>query len=717
MKNCAYAFALTALMAATARPADYKPFAIDWNQNPETPVNMSRLLDAPAGKHGFVHAGDGHLVFENGGRFRIWGINVSSRACFPSKEDAPMVAEHLARFGINCVRFHHMDNPGTGFLDGEEGTSRVLNAELLDRLDFFAAELKQRGIYVNLNLNVARRFKEGDGVREADLLGYAKGATYYDARLIELQKEYARQLLTHRNPYTGMEYREDPAVATVEIVNENSLAESWFSGRLRGENTKPFPGTWSDIPPSYGAALDGRYNEWLAFQLDGDAMAALRAEAGAPEGGPVPRLRPEEFAGASDLRFHTEARFYLSIERAYFEDMKAFLKDELGVRAPIVGSSDHNHYRSGYPHLTALSLLDVIDGHVYWQHPNYKRDPETGRTVGYTIENTPMVNDPLFSTVVQLSRSPMAGMPYTVSETNHPFPNEFACEGIPILAAYAAFHDWDGIYFYTFEHSAPDRWEARIPGHFDIRPDPVKMAGLAVSGLMFHRGDVRPAEKTVARSYSSETVIESLRLPFSKRPFFTPGFSDAIPLLHSTRIGSLDGETSRFEKAEPADVMVSDTGELRWDVESPGQGVVTVDTPRCQAIVGHAGSREVRTSRLRADVDQAFCALQWISLDGGDLAESERMLLLAAASAGNTGAVWNRERTSLEETGSAPTVIEVVAGTVGLGGLGDGSLTVTPLDGAGVPRAEPRPAARDGSEWVVELGGADTVWYLLERKP
>lgn len=58
-----------------------------------------------------------------------------------------------------------------------------------------------------------------------------------------------------------------------------------------------------------------------------------------------------------------------------------------------------------------------------------------------------MVNDPLHSTVVELSRSAVGGKPYIVSEVKHPFPAEFAAEGIPILAAYAAFQDWDGIFW------------------------------------------------------------------------------------------------------------------------------------------------------------------------------------------------------------------------------------------------------------------------------
>ena len=84
--------------------------------------------------------------------------------------------------------------------------------------------------------------------------------------------------------------------------------------------------------------------------------------------------------------------------------------------------------------------LDIMDGHVYWQHPG--SPPPV---------NTPMINDPLHSTVVQLSRTAIAGKPYTVSEVNYPFPNDWASEGIPILAAYGAFQDWDAIILYTFE--------------------------------------------------------------------------------------------------------------------------------------------------------------------------------------------------------------------------------------------------------------------------
>lgn len=49
-------------------------------------------------------------------------------------------------------------------------------------------------------------------------------------RLIELQKDYARKLLLHVNPYTGLALADDPAVITVQINNEESAIKeqrSW----------------------------------------------------------------------------------------------------------------------------------------------------------------------------------------------------------------------------------------------------------------------------------------------------------------------------------------------------------------------------------------------------------------------------------------------------------------------------------------------------------
>ncbi len=94
------------------------PFVISYD-GPDNVTNMSYLLDASAGKHGFIKTTDGHFVDDSG---RVWlnGTNLTGSANFPSHEQAALLAERLARFGINCVRLHYMDANYGNFMEEEE---------------------------------------------------------------------------------------------------------------------------------------------------------------------------------------------------------------------------------------------------------------------------------------------------------------------------------------------------------------------------------------------------------------------------------------------------------------------------------------------------------------------------------------------------------------------------------------------------------------------
>ena len=698
--------------SAQAENEHFKPFIVDWSYTGDSPVDLSFLLPEPAGREGFIQVRNGHLAYPDGSRFRIWGVNCSMQGTVPEKVHAPLIAQGLARRGINCVRFHHMDRTNA-ITDGKRNDTRHLDPERIDRLDFFVAELKKRGIYANLNLNVSRTFKAGDGVRDHEYIGYAKALTYFNKRLIELQKEYARQLLTHFNPYTQTEYRNEPAVVVVEMVNENSIIESWVANRLRGKNTRKHPGTWSDIPASYERELTSLYNVWLERHCDPLVLQRLRQEAGVAPDVPMPRLQTEEFQDASADRFHTEARFYMEMERDFFLDMERYLRDELKIRSLLAGSSLHNHGKSGYPHLVSTSLLDVVDDHCYWQHPVTRRDPTTGRRTGTTYRNTPMADEPRNSTVVRLSTYAVADKPYTISETNHPFPGDYSCEGIPILAGYGAFHDWDGIYLYSLSHSDVITMEHEMLGSFDMAQDPVKMTQLAAGALLFLRPDVTRARQTITRTYSKTELYETLRLPGSEKPYFTPGFPCALPLRHGVRVASLDGPpTGTFERIGDVDSIVSDTGELSWCHAGAKSGVVTIDTERTQAIIGFCRTNRQETSRLTVDVDTPFCAITLSSLDGQPIEDANHLLMTVTARSGNLGMKWNPDRTTLDDRGDAPTVIEVVSGTVTIKKLEKvKGIIAQPLDGAGAPCGAPVEAKRTGGDWSIVIGEEPTTWY------
>ena len=702
---------------ASAQAIEMKPFTIDWRDNKDCLVDLSFLLDAPAGKDGFIHIRNGRLTGPNGQRFRIWGVNFTGSSCFPTRQDAPIVADHLARFGINCVRFHFLDsNWSASLFIKDRDDTRALDPEQLDRLDYFISEMKKRGIYTNINLNVGRNYRKGDGVKDYEYLGMAKVVNYFDEHIQMLHKEYARQLLTHYNPYTKTQYRHEPAIPIVELINENAIVEAWFSDRLLGKNTDKRPGTWTDITAWYANKLTEKYNAWLKKRLTPSRLQKLRTEAGVKTGEPIPRLTKNQFNKASKERFHREAEYYMELQDTYFQSMYDYLKNDLKIKSLVAGTSDHNHWKTGYPLLAATSKMDIVDGHVYWQHPSYFTDPKTKRRT-FSIPNTPMVEQPFNSTVVQLSRSAVAGKPYTVSETNHPFPSEYACEGIGILAAYSAFHDWDGIFFYTFGHNTPKDWQKKIPGHFDIRPDPVRMTNLAAGALMFLREDVRPALKTIDRTYSTEQIIAGIRAPSSEHPYFTKGFQTSIPLQHTTRILSFDSGPRSYKQLEAENPVVSDTKELKWYYPPQEKGIVTVETEKSQAIIGFAGENKKALKNLSAQVENQFAGIILTSLDAKPLSSSDKLLLVATARSANTDMKWNDKRTSLLSWGSAPVLIEPVKGRITLRNLKPyKKAEVIPLNGEGKPLTQPIALKKSPDGPVITIGQPATTWYLINIK-
>ena len=701
------------LLAVPVLPAQVpmQPFAIDHFQREDSKADLTFMLDAPAGKHGFVRDVGGHLATD-AGRLRFWGVNITGwvkgSALLPPKEDAALWAAELGRLGINCVRFHFLDRRTDeiprGLIDSTRNDSRAFDRDQLDRLDYFIFQLKQRGIYSDLNLNVGRVYRPGDDVPDSALIGQAKAMTYIGPRLLELQREYARMLLTHYNPYTKSEYRNEPAIAIVELVNENSVLEFWSRNWLRGELKPGSPRLQLDFTPYYEKILTDRYNEWLAKRMTPAELSRFRALAGAKPGEPVRRLRREEFADAPKERLYTEAAFYTDIEAGFFRDMKSYLKDTLGVKSLITGTADHTYFIPGMPQLRSTSSIpDIVDAHVYWQHPAI-----------FGRRNTPMVNDPLHATVVKLTRSAFVGKPLVVTEVNHPQPNEYLSEMIPILAAYGAFQDFDGIFFYTFEPKLRGEWRALLADPFDISEDPVRIAQLPAGALLFLR-DVRPAAGVVERRYSTEQINESLRLPESEMPYFTPGFPLSIPLRHESRVRCLDCTPAPMPVDNPAGPYLADTKELAWYVSPEKGGVVTIDTERSQALVGFVYAQEKNTRYLSAEVKNDFCAITLSSLDGKPIPRSARMLLTATAREQNTGSKWNGRHTLWETLGEPPTQIEPVTGWLMLRNIeGALAINVTALDGSARAAGPPVRARRLEAGWEFPVGGTVTTTYLIE---
>ena len=81
--------------------------------------------------------------------------------------------------------------------------------------------------------------------------------------------------------------------------------------------------------------------------------------------------------------------------------------------------------------------------------------------------------------------------PYTISEYNHPYPNQFGAEGQPMLCAYGRLHGWDGVFQYSYNHYV-DQFEPQANPwcFFDCIARTDVLAHFPACAAIFLRGDV-----------------------------------------------------------------------------------------------------------------------------------------------------------------------------------------------------------------------------------
>jgi len=623
----------------TAGP-DWQPLDFEHDVEPGSLLDFSFLVDAPAGKHGHLVARDGHFYFENrpGQRVRLFGTNLNYATNFIDRELADRLARRLAAYGYNAVRLHHYD---ALLLRANAANSHDIDPEKLDRLDHLFAALKARGLYINIDLFSTRSFAAGeiDGVPSRVRNGI-KPAVAVSPSAQRAWERFAHALLTHRNPYTGLTWAEDPALVGICPVNENVLSATWASAS-------------SDV--SIAQLYQRRFAEWLEAN----------------------KLAP---ANERD-RSLTFARFLSERQEASRSAISSFLKNELGVRAPL---TDVNH-RDYKPLGLVRDRLDYVDIHRYWDHPNFA-GPQWG--LPYLHLDASAITRAA-ELPRQLFPARIVGLPFASTEFNYTYPNRHRAEAGPLFGAYAALQDWDAIYRFAYNGNLVDHLAAPSPiMSFNSSNDPVATLTDRLLALLFLRGDVTPSRNLVAfeldpaTAFAAPEALGSYSDDFSKLGLVSalgtyvtgnyrdtgrkllavvtepggnntqraPAFAETPDLPKRVRAAGVfprdryDPEAGRFR---------SDTDELELDVPA---GLFAVRTPRTEAFVfarpGRAAGAVLETS---VDIP-ATVALS--AMDDRPLAASRRLLLLHLTDAQNTDVRFRDEtRKILEDWGAAPVLV------------------------------------------------------------
>jgi len=102
--------------------------------------------------------------------------------------------------------------------------------------------------------------------------------------------------------------------------------------------------------------------------------------------------------------------------------------------------------------------------------------------------------------------------PFTVTEWNHCYPNEYAYQTPVLLAAYARTHDWDALFQFAFSHDWKFRPDFKtIDSYFDNVGNAQQLSLNAAASFLFLKGkniQITNNNHTISSSNLNATISD-----------------------------------------------------------------------------------------------------------------------------------------------------------------------------------------------------------------
>ena len=230
---------------------------------PPRPADRAAYLD----KEGIVRwSDDRREVALFGANYVVTTASDYRAAGYVGADRKRMIDEdmaHFARMGWDGLRLTFW-----GDWEASDSAGNLLANEHLDLLDYLIARARERGIYMLLSPIQLYSSNWPDAL-ERDSLTPGFGRVFGKARMgtdpgaLAAQVNYLRQILEHRNPYTGVKLKDEPAILFIELVNEPWHHPEDLAGSIRYLNalTAAVRSTGCRKPVFYNVSQDFRIGE------------------------------------------------------------------------------------------------------------------------------------------------------------------------------------------------------------------------------------------------------------------------------------------------------------------------------------------------------------------------------------------------------------------------------------------------------------------------
>jgi len=707
--------------AATAEGGAWFPFEPGGDPaSSGSAIDLRFLNERFAGAHGFIVVRRGEFVRAADGQpIRFWGVNGPPTGL--DGNELRRCARLLAKYGVNLVRIHG------GYFDasGEVDLARVRYSHAI------VEAMKAEGIYTLFSIYFPLWLRPAPAtpwLRGYDGHSYPFATLFFNRDFQAQYRKWWTALLTTPSSITGRRLVDEPAVAALEIINEDSLFFWTFDTQT--------------MPDAQARLLEHAFGEWASSRY-GSAAAALGAWEGvearrdAPTEGRLGFRPLSRMVGERTRRDQDTARFLFETQTRFYRETLAFLR-QVGFRGSITASNWITASPDVLGPLEKLSYTegDFVDRHGYFGANAKGPESEWSIRVGHTYSDRSALrfdaDEP--GAVRQFVHPAMdphyGGKPSTISETTWTRPNRFRSEAPLYYAVYGALQHSDAIVHFALDSC---RWTVK-PETF-MQPwtlmSPAMMGQFPAAALVFRRGLVTAgpvvAEVNLEREgllrlegtpLPQDASLDELRLRDIPRGAPSRPGQRLDPLLHYTGIVELEftNSPSQVRQSNVGSLIdratrrvASATGELELDY---GKGALKIDGARAQGVSGNlqaAGSVQTKDLLISSPLDLAHIVV--VSLDDLPLARSRRMLMQAMSEEKATGFRTEGESDGtrrITDLGTDPWLVKELAGTVSFKRADATRLRVTALDLNGLPSVQAGTADRIGLR-------PRTVYYLIEE--
>ncbi|MFW6189679.1 MAG: hypothetical protein ACOC7T_04520 [Planctomycetota bacterium] len=715
-------------------------------------LDLRDLNEEVAGQHGFVRTtGDGGFVRGDGEPIRFWAANTSVWQV----EDANLMYDHarfLAKRGVNTVRWH-------GSIEAKKEGSKLgdIDPQARDNLWRGVAAAKKAGVYTTLSPYYPHRTKVRKSWNIDSPQGNMTCLVFFDPRVQDAYKSWLRAIFEPENPHTGVPLKDEPAVAIIQVQNEDSML-FWTVDQVKGGERRLLERKFGDwVAEKYGSLRQAR-QAWQGTELDGDAPSAGRMaiyDLWNLTGGPVDQFGPPGPGEAA--RKADQTQFYVHLMRSWFEEVERFLREEIGAQQVINAGNwkTADTLRLGDLERYAYTANQVVGVNRY-----YGGGAHIGKNSGWAIVNGDKFanNSVLFDPVkLPVALKQPAGHPIIIPESNWVPPLAYQSEGPFLTAVFQSLNGVDALYWFSFAGMNAKRpqwpqgpnvqWRqpASANGYLSsigkwTADTPEVLGNFPAAALLWRRGYVQRGEAAVHERRNLADLWHR-RVPIiaeagtfdpnRDRGQFAPESNikqDVDRLAYGVgpvevTFGADPSESKVGQLGEYIDrdagVVGSNTGQVEWDY---GRGICTLNAPKARGVTGflnRAGRFELGDLTVESGNDYATVFV--VSMDDKELAASGRILVQCGTVARPTG--WRQRPTTWQDDqgnrhegfevvnfGQAPWRIVENDVTVTL--RNEGLSEATALDPNGMPRGQAA-LERDG-ETVTLTMPRDAKYVVLQ---